>query len=116
MANILNKQDFELNENTGNGKKQMWMIKLHVSMTICFWMVVEATWFLKGSRATKRKRIWNEWIWKSPVTFRKTRMIFGKSKIRNTSEKCVVDMQSLPAQISTQSSRAIVKPDRLTFC
>ena len=40
---------------------------------------------------------------------------FGKSKIPNTSEKCIVDTQSSPARISTRSGRATVKPDRLTF-
>ena len=40
---------------------------------------------------------------------------FGKSNIPNTSEKCIVDTQSSPAQISTRSGRAIVKLDRLTF-
>ena len=41
---------------------------------------------------------------------------FGKSNIPNTLEKCVVDTQSSPARISKRSGRAIMKPDRLTFC
>ena len=101
MSNILIKQDFEPNENTGNGKKTDVDDKTTCINDNLLLDDGGGDLDLKKESSDKKDNDLEWAVTEKSSDISQNKDDFGKSNIPNTLEKCIVDTQSSPARILT---------------